>query len=54
MIVMIRVIKPQSTVTIGDVATSGMLPLLISPIALPARERPMIATVGPITHAGIS
>ena len=43
--------RKKSPVFLGS---SFALPLVRSPIAFPARERPIIATVGPITTTGIS
>ena len=51
------VTRPPRSAAIGDAtATPSTLtpPVVISPTAFPARESPMIATVGPITTAGIS
>ena len=51
-----KVIKPQSKATrLYDAFTAvPTLALTMSPIALPARLRPIIATVGPMITGGIS
>ena len=46
------VMSPQMIATYGEPVSR--LGVVRSPIALPASESPMIATVGPMTTAGIS
>ena len=52
---MMSVTRPQNSATrLYDLLIIAPLAVTMSPIALPARERPMIATVGPMMTGGMS